>query len=267
MKTILFMSPIFVPVILISAIFGLLGLTIGILISCFVCTLIILNPDRIVLRIYRANPLPEQLSEIKEIIGVLCDRGGIHVPSIYSTDLPLPGSFLIGRDKNCTALVIPNRILSLVNRDELEAMLAYNIVQINDSIRLKTLALLMSVILTQPASAIRWGAVFTGFGDYNDPAPKLIGLLVMGFVAPPAAIMMQSVTNRNYDADAAALCRDPEAFNSVIERLESNNVTAYPYLGSLCLVDPQKENFFEYLFNSHPTKELRINRNKTRIQQ
>lgn len=260
MKTILFMSPVFVPVILISAIFGPFGLTIGILISCFVCILIILNPDRIVLRIYKANPSPEHLSEIKEIIGVLCDRGGIPVPSIYSTDLPLPGSFLIGKDQNRTALVIPNRSLGLVNRDELEAMLAYNIVQIDDSIRLRTLAVLMSGILTLPASIIRWGAVFTGFGDFNDPAPKLVGLFIMGFVAPPAAIIIQSVNNRDYDADAAVLCRNPDAFYSAIERLESNNVTACPSLGSLCLVDPQKENFFEHLFNTHPTKELRINR-------
>ena len=142
--------------------------------------------------------------------------------------------------------------------DQIEAMLAYNLVQIDGRILSRTFAALLSYILTMPSSFIRWISVFLGFGDYYDTAPKLIGLIAMGFVAPPAASIIQSVAKRDYDNEAAHLSGKPGAFILAIEQLEKNNVTNYHSLGFLSLIDPQDENFFEYLFHTHLPKEIRI---------
>lgn len=258
LKTIIFLTPLFLPVILIGGIFGAIGVIIGLLISFILCIFIVHGVDKIILRFYKAHPaLPENLPELREKTRLLSDRAGVPIPSIYITGLSLPSSFIVGKSQDKTALVIPERLLNLLKNDELETMLAYNIVQINNIIRLRTLAALVAGILTASASAIRWGAVFTGFGDYNDPAPKLFGMFIMGLVSPPAATMIH-VLSKDYDAEAAMLCRNPAALISAVEQLEQNNVTAYPSLGFLCLIDPQKENFFEYLFNAHPAKEIRI---------
>jgi heat shock protein HtpX len=258
LKTLLFLTPVYVPIILIGVLFGLIGAIIGLLISFIICMLIILNVDTIILRMYKAHP-STHISKIREKALILSNRAGVPMPSICITELPLPGSLIVGKSPYLTTLVVPTRLLNLLNDEELEASLAYNIVQINNTIRLRTLVALIAGLFTMAASGIRWGAVFTGFGDYNDPAPRLFGLFIMGLVAPPAAIMIHSVTEQDYDAEAVSLCKNPDAFISAIERLENNNnVAAYPSLGFLCLIDPQKEIFFEYFFNTHPSKERRI---------
>ncbi len=219
----------------------------------------ITNIDRWLLRIYKAKPVERgELSEVHERLGNLSFRTGVPVPSMYITELPLPGSFIIGKNKHHTSVVIPKRIVSLMTVDQLESVLAYNLVQIDELTGKRTMVALIAGILTMAASAVRWGAVFTGFGDYNDPAPKLFGLFVMGLVAPPAATLIHHVSNKDHDSEASALCRSPDMLISAIEFLENNNVKAYHSLGYLSLVDPIQENCFEQLFKTHQSKEMRI---------
>lgn len=219
----------------------------------------ITNIDRWLLRIYKAKPVEKgELSEIHERLSMLSFRRGVPVPSMYVTELPLPGSFIIGKNKHHTSVVIPKRLVNLMTIDQLEAVLAYNIVQINELTGKRTMVALITGILTKASSAVRWGAVFTGFGDYDDPAPKLFGLFVMGLVAPPAATMIHNVSKKDHDSEASALCRSPEKLITAIECLEANNVKAYHSLGYLSLVDPIQENCFEQLFKTHQSKEIRI---------
>ena len=258
-KTLLIIILIIIPSI--SGIYyGRLGALMGILTSLLVCILlIIINADKFIFLLYKARPaLAGELSEIKDKILMLSKRQGVPAPSIYITDIELPGSFIIGRDMQKTSIVIPKRLSTLLNSEEIEAVLAHNIVQIDNTIRKRTIVALIAGAITMFSSAIRWGAVFTGFGDFNDPAPKLFGLFLSGLAAPPASALIHSLPKVDYDAKAVTLCHNSAAFISAISHLESNNVTAYSSLGFLCLIDPQKEMFFENLFYVHPPIEIRI---------
>ncbi len=259
-KILLLISIILIILIIIGTLFGLPGLLAGVftlLISCVFY--IFINADEFILYLYRARPvLYGEFPEIIEKTTLLSKRAGVPLPSIYITELQLPGSFVVGKNISGTSLVFPVRLSDLLNDEELEALLAHNIIQINGYIYRKTIVTLIAGILTMSSPAIRWGAVFTGFGDYDEPAPKLFGLFMMGLAAPPAAALVHSLKQEEYDAEAAELCRNPDGLVSAIVHLESNNVTAYSSLGFLCLVDPQKETFFEYLFNYHLPKEIRI---------
>lgn len=259
LKTILFFTPVIIPIILVGGLFGLNGAIAGVIVSSILCVIITVNASRIMLRIYRARPaLPGEFSDIKDKSLMLSKRAGVAMPSIHITELPLPGSLVIGNSPDKTTIIVPARLLNSLNDEELEASLAYNIVQINNTIYLRTLAALIAGIFTMTASAVRWGAVFTGFGDYNDPAPRLFGAFIIGLAAPPAATMIHSVSIQDYDMQAAELCGNPDALISAIERLENSKATGYPSLGFLCLVDSQKETFFEHLFDAHPPKEIRF---------
>ncbi len=263
LKTLFLVVLLFIPIALLRLLFGLIGAIIGFIVSFILCILIIRraisNIDRIMLRAYKARPpLEGELSDIMEKVRTLSKRANAATPSVCVTELLLPSSIIIGKSPDKTTLVIPTRLLKLLNDEEIEALLAYNIVQINNSIQLRTLVALITGLFVKAASAVRWGAVFIGFGDYDDPAPRLFGLFIMGLVAPPAATIIHSVTKHDYDIEAVSLCNNTKAFISAIEHLENNNVTGYPSLGFICLVDSQKENFFEVLFNTHPPKDTRI---------
>lgn len=262
LKKIVILCILFLPIISLGYKFGMIGALTGLMLSIILSILLIRkNMGRIIIYIYEAHQaLPSELNELKEKIRILSDRNSVRMPSLYVTGLELPGSFVIGNNIDKPVLIFPERISSILNNEELDSMLAYNIVQINNSIRKRTFAVMISSILIMFASAVRWGAVFTGFGDYNEPAPKFFGLLAMGFVAPPAATIMNSVEEVDLDEKAAALCRNPAAFILSIEKLEKNNATAYSSLGSLCIVDAQKETFFESLFHSHQSRENREKR-------
>lgn len=263
-KKITILAMISIPIISLGLIFGLIGALIGLGVSIILSTwFIVINADRIIIYIYRARPtLASELNEIREKTRMLSERKGVRAPSLYITELALPGSFVIGKNMENTMIIFPGRLSGILKNEELDALLAHNIVQINNSIGKRTIAAMIASILTMSASAIRWGAVFTGFGDYNEPAPKLFGLFAMGLVAPPAAAILNSVTEKDIDVKAARLCGNQAAFILSIEHLEKNSVTAYPSLGFFCLVDPQKETFFEYLFNSHQSREIRIKKLK-----
>jgi Zn-dependent protease with chaperone function len=259
-KKIMVLLIIVLPIISMGYIFGMIGALAGLLTSITLSIrLIIKNVDRIILYIYRARQaLPSELNELQEKIYILSKRKSVRRPSLYVTELALPGSFVIGKNMDNTMLIFPGRLSGILKNEELNALLAHNIVQINNSIRRRTFAVMISSVLTMSASAIRWGAVFTGFGDYNEPAPKLFGVFVMGLVAPPAAAIVNSVEEKDLDVKAATLCGNPAAFILAIDQLEKNNVTTYSALGFLCLVDPEKETFFEYFFNSHQSREKRV---------
>jgi len=259
LRTLLFLSPFYIPIILIGAFIGLVGALVGLIISLIICILVIKKTEKIILRLYKVRlALPGEFSNVREKTWLLSKRSGVGIPSLYITDLPLPGSFIIGKNTQKTSLIMPGRLLKLLSEDELEATLAYNIVQINNNINLMTHVIMITSIYTMVVSAVRWGAVFTGFGDYNEPAPKLFGLFFMGLVAPPAAAMLNSVANKDLDVKAAGLCGNPAALILAIDKLEKNNVIGYPTLGFLSLVDPVKDTFFEYLFNAHPPRETRV---------
>lgn len=258
-KKIIILLILILLIISLGYIFGMIGALAGLTISIMLSIrLIIKNVDRIILYIFRARQaLPSELNEMREKIRILSKCQGVCIPSLYVTELALPGSFVIGKNIDNTMLIFPGRLSGILKNEELNANIAYNIVQINNSIRKKTFALMIASILTMSASTIRWWAVFTGFGDYNDPAPKFFGLFAMGLVAPPAAAIMNSVKEDDLDVKAAVLCGKPDAFIMAIDQLEKNNVTEYSSLCFLCLVDAQKETFFEYLFNSHESREKR----------
>lgn len=241
-------------------IYGLVGLFVALFISLLICfLLIIINADKFLLGLYKARPaLPGEMSDIRKKILILSKRHGMPAPSIYITDLELPGSFIIGMNMHKTFIVIPKRLSTLLKSDELEAILAHNIVQVDNTIRKRTIVALIAGAMTMSAYAIRWGAVFTGFGDFNDPAPKLFGLFMMGLVSPPASVLIHSLPEDNYDTKAVSLIGGSATLVSAISHLESNNVTGYPSLGFICLIDPQKENFFETLFDVHPLRDTRI---------
>jgi Zn-dependent protease with chaperone function len=253
------MSPFYIPIILIGALFGLYGILVGLILSVSMCILIIKKTENIILRLYKARiALPGEFLNLREKTWVLSKRFGVGVPSLYFTDMPLPGSFVIGKNPQNSTLIMPGRLLKLLSEDELEATLAYNIVQINTNINLRTHVIMITGIYTTIVSAVRWGAVFTGFGDYNEPAPKLFGLFFSGLVAPPAAAMLHSVAETDLDIKAANLCGSPAALILAMDKLDKNNIIGYPSLGLFSLIDPGKENFFEYLFNAHPPREIRI---------
>jgi heat shock protein HtpX len=97
--------------------------------------------SRAVLRIAQATPLDrEKDREIVRVIENLCIGAGLPLPSLYIIESPAPNAFAIGRDPEHAALVITRGLVTLLDRRELDGVIAHELSHIgNHDIGLSTI--------------------------------------------------------------------------------------------------------------------------------
>jgi heat shock protein HtpX len=120
------------------------------------------------------------------------------------------------------------------------------------------------------ASMARWGAIFGGFGGGDDDRRGgMIELLLMAFLAPLAATMIQLAVSRTreYQADAsgARLTHHPLYLAGALRKLEAANermpMDAGPATAHMFIVNPlSAQGLMSKLFSTHPPLEERIRR-------
>lgn len=251
------------PIVILAIYYGFkVGIITGFLVSLIILVKYILHyEEELFLYIYRARPpMSGELPVVSKITELLTSRKGVLMPSIFFTDMPLPGSFIIGKSPVNTRLVIPVRVINFLKDVELETMIAYNIAQIGPEIHRRTRIALIGSLLSMAGSFARSGAVLVGFGDLDDPMPRSIGKFVKGLVSPPAATLILLISGKNYDQEAFSVYNNTDIMSSTINKLEENNVVANPAIGVLSIIDPKREDFFDELFVTHLRNELRMNR-------
>ena len=235
--------------------------------------------DKIVLSVNRAHEAPPEIQvKLNNILdGLMISSGLSHRPRIYVVDDPQPNAFATGRNPENSVICVTTGLVNKMDYYELEGVVAHELSHIkNYDIRLSAVITVMvgfMVMLTDFFSRI----LFWGGGRNNDsdsknanPILMLIGLICL-ILAPIFGKLMQLALSRRreYLADASAveLTRNPDAFISALQKLDSdpnelktaNNSTAHMYI-----VSPFKANAKDgkkrktSLFSTHPSIEDRI---------
>jgi heat shock protein HtpX len=166
-------------------------------------------------------------------------------------------------------------MLKMFDGLELEALLAHEIGHIkNKDVILNTVtAFLAGTIMFFPNFAM-WCSMLAGFGQQDEPAPKLFRFMATGLVAPPAAILVH-LTNpakRELAADEVAvkLTKNPQVLARTLEFLE-NYISLQPAVskfnpGHFHMFSTHTQQvrgdraIFTYMFDTHPEIGDRINR-------
>ncbi len=143
--------------------------------------------------------------------------------------------------------------------------MVYEIAQSRGGRRLRETAAVLAGTLTMLPVAALWGAVFTGFGQEYEPAPKLIKLFVTSLLAPPAALLIQ-ITSREsvkYESDKyAALLFGSDAVMGMLSKLcHQERWDINPSHASLFIANPlTEEEIYNTLFRTRPSIDDRIKR-------
>jgi heat shock protein HtpX len=132
---------------------------------------------------------------------------------------------------------------------------------------------MVAAIIAMLASAIKWGALFGGFGGDRDRqgGGNVIAALALAIVAPIAATIIQLAISRSreYGADAvgARISRDPHALASALAKLDRGNrrtplhaVADNPATSSLFICSPLSGQSISRWFSTHPPISERIKR-------
>src|SRR5690606_1115948 len=90
--------------------------------------------DRMVLKMYRAQIIgPEQAPELYEMVDRLRQVAGLPMPVVAIAPSEQPNAFATGRNANKAVVCCTAGLLKLINRDELEGVIAHELAHIKHS--------------------------------------------------------------------------------------------------------------------------------------
>ncbi|MEW6727202.1 zinc metalloprotease HtpX [Desulforudis sp. 1088] len=228
------------------------------------------NSDKIAIKMTGSYPVSEaEAPELYDIIRGLATRAGLPMPRVYITPSPQPNAFATGRNPNHSAVAVTEGLLRILNRTELEGVLAHELAHIkNRDVLVGTIAATMAGAITMIANVIQWGAIF-GFGRSDDEeGGGGLGALVMAFVAPIAAMIIQMAISRSreFGADAygARIAGRSDGLANALLKLEqaAHAVPMHvnPATSHLFIVNPLSAASIGRLFSTHPPIDERVRR-------
>ncbi len=228
--------------------------------------------DKLALKMSGARPVSEQQApQLHSIVAGLAQKAGIPKPRVYIIPEETPNAFATGRNPSHAAVAVTEGILKILNREELEGVLAHELAHIrNRDILISSIAAVMAGAISYLASMAQWGLLFGGFGgsDDDDGEGGLIGVIIMMIVAPIAAMLIQMAISRSReflaDATGAKICSCPQSLASALKKLEDWNhrmpMNVNPATAQMYIVNPLTASAVAKLFSTHPPIQERINR-------
>jgi len=226
--------------------------------------------DKLALAMYRAQPVTrEELPRAYQIVERLTQRVGIPMPKIYVIPTESPNAFATGRNPNHASVAVTHGILGLLNDEELEGVLAHELGHVrNRDILISSIAATIAGAVTYLAEMARWGMIFGGYDRERDDRGGGIGALLMLFLAPLAAMLIQLAVSRSreYQADetGAHLTGNPYALASALSKLDAYSkrlpLAATPSTAHLFIIQPFLGMSLGSLFSTHPPIAKRIER-------
>jgi len=210
-----------------------------------------------------------EFQEVNEIISHLIQKEKMPMPELYVIKNDQPNAFATGRNPKNAKVAVTTGILNLLNRDELEGVLAHELSHIkNRDILVSSIAAMLAAAISFMSRMVFWGG---GNRDRNTH-PVVI---VIAFIAAPIAsliIRMAISRTREFGADktGSEISGNPLALASALEKIERYSkvpMNVNPAVSQLFISDPLKAfsgNSFSKLFSTHPPTVERVRRLRQR---
>ncbi len=227
--------------------------------------------DKIVLSMYRAKAVTEsQAPELYTTVKTLALRAGLPMPRVYIVPGDTPNAFATGRNEKHAVVAVTEGILRMLNRDELEGVIAHELTHIkNRDMLVGSIAATIAGAVMMLASMAKWAAIF-GVGSRDDEGGGIFGLILMAILAPIAAMLIQMAISRSreYLADEGGshISGKPYGLASALGKLsqasQATPMNANPSTAHMFIVNPLTGRSMANLFSTHPPIEKRIARLK-----
>ncbi len=227
--------------------------------------------DKIVLRMYGAQEASEaQAPQLHRIVHNLTVRAGLPMPKLYVIPSEGANAFATGRDPNHAAVAVTQGILRLMDERELTGVLAHELAHVkNRDILISSVAATLAGAIMMLANMAQWAAIFgMGRSEDDEDGGGMLGMLVMAFLAPLAAMIIQMAISRTRefaaDRTGAAMSGDPLGLASALSKLglaaERIPMNASPQTSHFFIVNPLSGQSVARFFSTHPPLEERIAR-------
>ncbi|HVL21377.1 MAG TPA: zinc metalloprotease HtpX [Amaricoccus sp.] len=225
------------------------------------------NSDKMVLRMHNAEPVTRASApELYEMVGRLAGRAGLPMPKVYIIREDQPNAFATGRNPENAAVAATTGILKLLDRDELEGVIAHELAHVkNRDILTMTVAATVAGAISMLA---QFGFFFGGGRSRDNPMGPLGVLLAMIFAPLAAALIQMTISRtREYSADrlGAEISGKPLALASALRKISAYahripmaSAERNPASAPLFIINPLSGQRMDNLFSTHPSTEIRI---------
>ncbi|MEK7505758.1 MAG: M48 family metallopeptidase, partial [Patescibacteria group bacterium] len=232
--------------------------------------------DKLVMATTGAKLMPDegQYKEVHNIVENLSITAGLPKPKLYFINDPAPNAFATGRNKEHAAIAVTTGLLSMMDRSELEGVLAHELSHIgNKDMLLMTVAVVLVGFVTLLSDFfLRFSMHGSGDRDNRAGAVLMVAGIVLAILSPFIATLIQLAISRKReflaDASGALLTRYPEGLASALQKINSygrpmvraNHATAHLFIGNpFGGGDSQKVSFLNKIFMTHPPVAERVN--------
>lgn len=226
--------------------------------------------DRIVLRMYRAEQVgPEH--PLHQMTERLASRAELPTPKVYVIPDDSPNAFATGRNPQHAAVAATRGILRLLDREELEGVIAHELAHVKHrDILIGSVAATIAATVMMVARMAQFAALFGGLGrsDDDEGGSNPLALLATIILAPLAAILIQSAISRSRefaaDRGAARIVGHPQGLVRALRKIDAGSrqvpLDASPATAHMFIVKPFSRAGLMSLFSTHPPTEKRVAR-------
>lgn len=226
-------------------------------------------------RIESKNDYPELWNALEN----LCISAGLPMPKLYIIEDPAPNAFATGRNKEHAVIAVTTGLLPLLNKSELEGVLAHELSHIgNKDMLLQTVIVVFAGMLSIIADVALRASMFGG-GDRSEnknPIFLILGILAI-ILAPIAATIIRLAISRQReflaDSTGALITRYPEGLASALQKISNfhqpmkvqNTAIAHLFISDPSGANDKSEirksdkiSWIQKMFMTHPPVEERI---------
>ena len=204
---------------------GAMGMVIALALAAALNLVSYWNADKIVMRMYRAQPVDEThpnavvRAYVADVLQ-MAEGAGLPRPVVAIIPNDQPNAFATGRNPENAAVCATSGLLDLLTRDEVRGVMAHELAHVKNR---DTLVMTITATVAGAISALANFALF--FGGDRERTGGLIGTLALMLLAPLAAGLVQMAISRTreYQADriGAEIAGDPHALASALEKIEA----------------------------------------------
>jgi len=197
---------------------------------------------------------------LQGLVRDLAKRADLPMPRVYVCPQDAPNAFATGRNPRHAAVAVTQGALRLLDRAELEGVIAHELAHIKNRDTLtSTIAATVAGLFSMLAY---WGFLFGGRRGGNPLA--LLGVVLLGAVG---AALIKAMISRSRefvaDADGAKIAGSPHGLVSALQKLEAvarrvPMQNPNPAMNNMFIVEPFIGKSLTNLFASHPPMEKRV---------
>jgi heat shock protein HtpX len=259
---------------------GIAGLVVAFVVAIFLSVGSYRYGDRLVLASTRAREVtPQEEPRLHNVVEGLCLAAGIPKPRVYVVPEHAPNAFATGRDPQHSSIAVTRGLLDMMNRVELEGVVAHELSHVRDrDILVGTIvATLVGTVVLISEFFLRW-FWWGGFGGRRgddrggggvETVLVIVGILLLLLSPIVAQIIKFAVSRqREYlaDAEGAKLTRYPPGLADALRKIagsdhamrSANNATAHLWLDQPSRIPGERMSTLERLFSTHPPIQDRI---------